>query len=84
VASATVSGLDRQPATLAGLSLSGAFHLVLTIAAARENDRTQAYAYLDQAHDNIDLATARDLLQLSGSRVRPELRELAERFGTAS
>jgi hypothetical protein len=29
-------------------------------------------------------AVARDLLQLSGSRVRPELRELAERFGVAS
>lgn len=29
-------------------------------------------------------AVARDLLRLSGSRVRPELRELAERFGVAS
>jgi hypothetical protein len=27
---------------------------------------------------------ARDLLQLSGPRVRPELRELTERFGVAS
>ncbi len=26
-------------------------------------------------------AVARDLIQLSGSRPRPELRELAERFG---
>ena len=177
VASATASGLDRQSSTPEALSLRGAFRLVLAIAAARENDRAQAYAYLDQARDiaaqigedrddygtefgptntalhavavavelgdaghaldlahsiepeqlsaerqarySIDLATAhamrrqigeslrylqvaekltpeqtrthrvaravaRDLLQLSGSRVRPELRELAERFGVAS
>jgi transcriptional regulator with XRE-family HTH domain len=177
VASATADGLDRQSATPAALSLRGAFRLVLAIAAARENDRTQAYAYLDQAreiaerigedrndygtefgrtntalhavavavelgdaghaldlaHDieaeqlsaerqarySIDLAqahamrrqigeslrylqiaekltpeqtrthrvaraVARDLLQLSGARVRPELRELAERFGVTS
>ena len=177
VASATASGLDRQSATPEALSLRGAFRLVLAIAAARENDRAQAYAYLDQARDiaaqigadrndygtefgptntalhavavavelgdaghaldlahsiepeqlsaerqarySIDLASAhamrrqigeslrylqvaekltpeqtrthrvaravaRDLLQLSGSRVRPELRELAERFGVAS
>jgi transcriptional regulator with XRE-family HTH domain len=177
VASATASGLDRMSATPEALSLRGAFRLVLAIAAARENDRAQAYAYLDQARDiadqigedrndygtefgptntalhavavavelgdaghaldlarkiepeqlsaerqarySIDLASAhamrrqigeslrylqvaekltpeqtrahrvaravaRDLLQLSGSRVRPELRELAERFGVAS
>jgi tetratricopeptide (TPR) repeat protein len=177
VASATAGGLDRQSATPEVLSLRGAFRLVLAVAAARENDRTQAYAYLEQARDiatqmdrdrndygtefgptntalhavavavelgdaghaldlaqdidpeqlsaerqarySIDLAqahamrrqigeslrylqiaerltpeqtrthrvaraVARDLLQLSGSRVRPELRELAERFGVAS
>jgi hypothetical protein len=32
----------------------------------------------------IARAVARDLLQLSGTRMRPELRELAERFGVAS
>ena len=32
----------------------------------------------------IARAVARDLIQLSGPRVRPELRELAERFGMAS
>jgi transcriptional regulator with XRE-family HTH domain len=177
VASATANGLDQQSATPEVLSLRGAFRLVLAIAAARENDRTQAYAYLDQARDiaaqmdgdrndfgtefgptntalhavavavelgdaghaldlaheidpeqlsaerqarySIDLAqahamrrqigeslrylqvaekltpeqtrthrvaraVARDLLQLSGARVRPELRELAERFGVTS
>ncbi len=177
VASTTASGLDQQSPAPEVLSLRGAFRLVLAIAAARENDRTQAYAYLDQARDianqlgedrndygtefgptntalhavavavelgdaghaldlahsiepkqlsaerqarySIDLASAhamrrqigeslrylqiaekltpeqtrthrvaravaRDLLQLSGSRVRPELRELAERFGVAS
>lgn len=166
-----------QPETTEVLSLHGAFHLVLAIAAARENDRTQAYTYLDaareiatqvgtdrndfgtefgpantglhavavavelgdaghaldlardieperlsaecQARYSIDLAqahamrrqigesfhylqvaekltpeqtrthrvaraVARDLLQLSGTRARPELRELAERFGVAS
>jgi hypothetical protein len=31
----------------------------------------------------IARAVARDLIQLSGPRVRPELRELAERFGVA-
>ncbi len=177
VASAAVSGLDRQGTTPEVLSLRGAFRLVLAVAAARENDRAQAYAYLDQArgiaselgedrddfgtefgptnvaphavtvavesgdaghaldlaHDidperlsperqprySIDLAlahamrrrigeslrylqlaeeltpeqtrthrvarpVARDLLQLSGARVRPELRELAERFGVSA
>jgi hypothetical protein len=51
VASATASGLDRQSPTPEALSLRGAFRLVLAIAAARENDRAQAYAYLDQARD---------------------------------
>lgn len=177
VASAAIDGLDQQsgedPATEA-LSLCGAFHLVLAIAAARDNDRQQAHEHLDQARKiadrtgedrddfgtefgptnvalhavgvavelgdagqaldlarditpqrlsaerqaryDIDLAqahamrrqtgealrcleeaerltpeqtrthrvaraVARDLIQLSGSRPRPELRELAERFG---
>jgi tetratricopeptide (TPR) repeat protein len=177
VASAAVSGLDRQVIAPEVLSLRGAFRLVLAVAAARENDRAQAYAYLDQAreiasqpgedrndfgtefgptnvglhavsvavelgdagraldlaHDidpgqlsaerqarySIDLAlahsmrrqtgeslrylqlaeeltpeqtrthrvaraVARDLLQLSRPRVRPELRELAERFGVTA
>ena len=177
VASATAHGLDQQSATPEVLSLRGAFRLVLAITAARENDRTQAYAYLDQARHiaaqigedrndygtefgptntelhavavavelgdaglaldladkiepeqlsaerqarySIDLASAhamrrqigeslrylqiaerltpeqtrthrvaravaRDLLQLSGAKVRPELRELAERFGVTS
>jgi hypothetical protein len=176
VASAAASGLDRQPDTPEVLSLRGAFRLVLAIAAARDNERSQAHAYLDQAraivsqigqdrndfgtefgpanvgqhavavavelgdaglaldlaHEidadrlsperqarySIDLAlahsmrrqigealrypkvageltpeqtrthriaraVARDLIQLSGPRVRPELRELAERFGVA-
>jgi len=158
------------------LSLYGAFHLVLAVAAARENQRTEAHTYLDIARETaarigegrndfgtefsptnvalhavsvavelgdagqalelshrvdptnlsperqarylIDLASAhamrrqigdalkclleaevltpeqtrthrvardvaRDLLQLSGVRVRPELRELSERFGLA-
>lgn len=174
VAKATISGLDQQKETPETLSLRGAFRLVLAVATARDNDRTQAYAYLDQAREiaiqigedrndfgtefgptntalhavavavelgdagyaldlargieperlsaerqacyNTDLAqahamrrqigeslrylqlaeeltpeqtrshriaraVARDLLQLSGPRVRPELRELAERFG---
>jgi transcriptional regulator with XRE-family HTH domain len=175
VAGPTASSLDRlKSATPETLSLRGAFRLVLAIASARENDRSRAHAYLDQAreiasqigenrndfgtefgptntalhavavavelgdaghaidlaHDidperlsterqarySIDLAqahamrrqigeslqylqvaeeltpeqtrshrvaraVARDLLQLSGPRVRPELRDLAERFG---
>ena len=177
VANATVKGLEHrvaeEPAPEA-LSLCGAFHLVLAITAARENDRQQSHEHLDQAseiadgigegHNDfdtefgpanvalhavsvavelgdagqaldlardidpgrlsperqarylIDLAQAhamrrqtgealrclgeaerltpeqtrthraaravtRDLIQLSGSRPRPELRELAERFG---
>ena len=177
VASTAVSSLDRQGTTPEVLSLRGAFRLVLAVTAARENDRTQAYAYLDRARDiasqlgedrndfgtefgptnvalhavavavelgdaghaldlahdidserlsaerqarySIDLAlahamrrqigeslrclqlaeeltpeqtrthrvaraVARDLLQLSGPRVRPELRELAERFGVSA
>ena len=58
VASAATGGLDQQSLTPEGLSLRGAFRLVLAIAAARENDRNQAYAYLDQARYSIDLATA--------------------------
>jgi len=177
VASAAIDGLEHQAPqtpTTETLSLCGAFHLVLAIAAARDNDRAQAHEHLDQArtiaerigedrddfgtefgptnvalhavavavelgdagqaldlaHDinaeglsaerqaryDIDLAqahamrrqigealryleraeqltpeqtrthraaraVARELIQLSGSRPRPELRELAERFG---
>jgi tetratricopeptide (TPR) repeat protein len=177
VASAVITGLEqrstREPTTET-LSLCGAFHLVLAIAAARDNDRQQAHKYLEQAQAiadrigedrddfgtefgptnvalhavavavelgdagqaldlardidpgqlsaerqaryDIDLAqahamrrqigealrcleeaerltpeqtrthrvaraVARDLIQLSGSRPRPELRELAERLG---
>ena len=177
VADAVIAGLERRAArkpTAKTLSLDGAFHLVLAIAAARDNDRPQAHKHLDQAREiadrigadrddfgtefgpanvalhavavavelgdagqaldlarhikpgglsaerqaryTIDLAqahamrrqidealrclegaekltpeqtrthrvaraVARDLIQLSGSRPRPELRELAERFG---
>jgi tetratricopeptide (TPR) repeat protein len=177
VASAVITGLEQRAArepTTDTLSLCGAFHLVLAIAAARDNDRSLAYEHLDQAREiadrigedrddfgtefgptnaalhavgvavelgdagqaldlardikpdrlsperqaryDIDLAqahamrrqigealrcleeaerltpeqtrthrvaraVARDLIQLSGSRPRPELRELAERFG---
>jgi hypothetical protein len=49
IVSAAASGLDRQPDTPEVLSLRGAFRLVLATAAARDNERTQAYAYLDQA-----------------------------------
>jgi tetratricopeptide (TPR) repeat protein len=177
VASAAIRGLEQHAdgtPTTETLSLCGAFHLVLAIAAARDNDRAQAHEHLDQARTiavrigedrddfgtefgpanvalhavavavelgdagqaldlaqdihaeglsaerqaryDIDLAqahamrrqigealrcleeaerltpeqtrthrvaraVARDLIQLSGSRPRPELRELAERFG---
>jgi len=177
VASTAVSGLEKRAAreaTAETLSLYGAFHLVLAIAAARDNDRVQAHEHLDnarkiaerigedrddfgtefgptnvalhavgvavelgdageaidlgshinpellsaerQARYSIDLAQAhtmrrqigealalleradqltpeqtrthrvaravvRDLIQLSGSRPRPELRDLAERLG---
>ncbi len=177
VATATIAGLEQRAAENPApetLSLSGAFHLVLAVTAARENDRQQTYRHLDRARDIaarigqdrndfgtefgptnvalhavsvavalgdaglaldlardidstglsperqarylIDLAQAhamrrqtgealrcleeaeritpeqtrthrvaravtRDLIQLSGSRPRPELRELAERFG---
>jgi transcriptional regulator with XRE-family HTH domain len=177
VASTVVTGLEQRVArepTAETLSLCGAFHLVLAIAAARDNDRLQAHEHLDhaqqiadrigedrndfgtefgptnvalhavavavelgdagqaldlarrieperlsaerQARYSLDLAqahamrrqigealrcleeaeqltpeqtrthriaraVARDLIQLSGSRPRPELRELAERFG---
>jgi tetratricopeptide (TPR) repeat protein len=177
VATATIAGLEQRAAENPApetLSLYGAFHLVLAVTAARENDRQQTYRHLDRARDIatrigqdrndfgtefgptnvalhavsvavalgdagqaldlardidptglsperqarylIDLAQAhamrrqtgealrcleeaerltpeqtrthrvaravtRDLIQLSGSRPRPELRELAERFG---
>jgi transcriptional regulator with XRE-family HTH domain len=177
VATATIAGLEQRAAEDPApqtLSLHGAFHLVLAVTAARENDRQQTYRHLDRARDIaarigqdrndfgtefgptnvalhavsvavalgdagqaldlardidatglsperqarylIDLAQAhtmrrqtgealrcleeaerltpeqtrthrvartvtRDLIQLSGSRPRPELRELAERFG---
>lgn len=177
VADAATSGLDQQSETPEVLSLRGAFRLVLAIASARDNDRTQAYAYIDQARaiasqigedrndfgtefgpTNVGLhavavavevgdaghaldlardvdadslsperqarysmdlalahamrrqtgealkylqlaekltpeqtrthgvarAVARDLMQLSGPRVRPELRELADRFGVTA
>jgi transcriptional regulator with XRE-family HTH domain/tetratricopeptide (TPR) repeat protein len=170
------SDVDLGRSDAEELSLYGAFHLVLAVTAARENQRVEAHAYLDTARDIaarigegrndfgtefsptnvalhavsvavelgdagqaleiaqdvdsaglsperqarylIDLAAAyamrrqigdatkclaeadaltpeqtrthrvardvtRDLLQLSGVRVRPELRELAERFGLA-
>ena len=53
----------------------------------------EAFKYLQRAEEltpeqtrthRIARAVARDLIQLSGPRVRPELRELAERFGVAS
>jgi transcriptional regulator with XRE-family HTH domain len=57
VASAAISGLEeraaRDPAPET-LSLCGAFHLVLAIAAARENDRLQAHGHLDQARKIAD------------------------------
>lgn len=178
VAAATASALEPQitktDAPAGALPLYGSFQLVLAIAAARDNDRSQAHAHLDTAREIaartgegrddygtefgpsnvaihavavavelgdaghaldlardiepsdlsperrsrylIDLASAhamrrqigeairdlteaetiapeqtrthriarevtRDLLQLSGLRPRPELRELAERFG---
>lgn len=170
------SGAAFASGDLEALSLYGALQLVLAVAAARENQRQEAHAYIDtareiaarvgegrndldtefgptnvvlhavsvavelgdagqaldlsqhvvsaqlsperQARYLIDLASAytmrrqigdafkslleaesltpeqtrthrvarevaRDLLQLSGARVRPELRELAERFGLA-
>jgi len=54
VASATIQGLERRAAkepVPEVLSLSGAFHLVLAMAAARENDRQQAGRHLDQARE---------------------------------
>lgn len=49
VGTAAISGLEHQPETTEVLSLRGAFRLVLAIAAAGDNDRAQAYAYLDEA-----------------------------------
>ena len=44
------STIDRE-STPEALSLYGAFHLVLAIAAARDNDRSAAYDHLDIARD---------------------------------
>jgi transcriptional regulator with XRE-family HTH domain len=52
VASAVITGLEQRAAqetTTETLSLCGAFHLVLAIAAARDNDRQQAHKHLEQA-----------------------------------
>ena len=57
VASASAKGLEKRAAeepTPETLSLLGAFHLVLAITAARENDRPQAHAHLDQAREIAD------------------------------
>jgi hypothetical protein len=118
VASAVASGLEKQRGrgkpSIPALSLEGAFHLVLAIASARDNDRVQAARHIDEAREiaaqahamrrqigealrcleeagrltpeqtrthRVARAVAGDLIQLSGSRPRPELRELAERFG---
>jgi tetratricopeptide (TPR) repeat protein len=54
VANATARALEQRVAkepTPQALSLEGAFHLVLAIAAARDNDRAQAYKHLDQARE---------------------------------
>jgi hypothetical protein len=57
VASAVITGLEqratREPTTET-LSLCGAFHLVLAIAAARDNDRPQAHKHLEQAREIAD------------------------------
>jgi hypothetical protein len=91
VADAVTASLERRAArkpTAKILSLCGAFHLVLAIAAAWNNDRPQAHKHLGQAREIADREGAgrdnfgaRNLIRLSGSRPRPELRELAERFG---
>jgi tetratricopeptide (TPR) repeat protein len=57
VASAVVAGLEQRAereGTADVLSLCGAFHLVLAIAAARDNDRAQAHKHLDQARATAD------------------------------
>jgi tetratricopeptide (TPR) repeat protein len=57
VASAAIKGLERNTVgepTTGALSLVGAFHLVLAIAAARDNDRPQAHEHLDQAREIAD------------------------------
>jgi transcriptional regulator with XRE-family HTH domain len=41
----------RPDATPEALSLYGAFHLVLAVAAARENQRNEAHAFLDKAQE---------------------------------
>ena len=53
-ASATLRGLEQRVAkqlTPETLSLNGAFHLVLAITAARENDWQQAVTHLAHAHE---------------------------------
>lgn len=57
VASAVVTGLEQRAArepTAEVMSLCGAFHLVLAIAAARDNDREQAHEHLSQAREIAD------------------------------
>jgi transcriptional regulator with XRE-family HTH domain len=51
VAVTSAEALERQEATPEVLSLRGAFHLVLAVAAARDNDRAGAYGHLDQARE---------------------------------
>jgi hypothetical protein len=91
VADGVTASLEQRAArkpTAKTLSLCGAFHLVLAIAAARNNDRPLAHKHLGQAREIADRKGAyrddfgaRNLIQLSGARSRPELRELTERFG---
>jgi transcriptional regulator with XRE-family HTH domain len=57
VANGAVDALQQRVATEPSpeaISLCGAFHLVLAIAAARDNDRTQANQHLDQARALAD------------------------------
>lgn len=55
VASTVATSLEEQRAAgqpaVEALSLEGAFHLVLAIAAARANDRQQASQHLSQARE---------------------------------
>jgi hypothetical protein len=57
VASAAIHGLEQQAEgepTTETRSLCGAFHLVLAIAAARDNDRPRAHEHLNQARKIAD------------------------------
>jgi len=120
VAVSTANALEPKITTKAEpevLSLCGALHLVLAVAASRDNRRSQAREHLEiartiadqlgQAHamrgqigealhalqeaeriapeetrvHYVGRAAPRELLQLSRLRPRPELRDLAERFG---